>query len=110
LIVSDSSIIGGFASHGAGILTVGFATISGSTLSANAARVTGEGIYNDGTLTLTNSTVSGNTAGDAHGGLGNVGGAATVINSKFTGNSAPNYGGIAGRCVSGWLRLRDRGL
>jgi CSLREA domain-containing protein len=93
MTVIDSMITGGLAEHGGGILSDGTMTISGSTLAANTAGVTGAGMQSFGTLTLTNSTISGNTSPRDGGGL-TIGGSATITNSTITGNSAPVLGGI----------------
>ena len=75
----------------------GTLTLINSTLSGNAASITGGGIYNFGTLTILNSTLSGNSSDSTSGAIYNrMGATATIINSTLSGNSAAiNGGGIA---------------
>ncbi len=65
-------------------------TITGSTLSGNAAK-DGGGIYNDGaglTQTLTNVTVSGNSVTSEGGGINSQSGTLILTNLTISGNSA----------------------
>jgi hypothetical protein len=110
LTVSGSILSGNSASYGGGISnsTFGTLTVSGTTLSGNAALVgDGGGIANGGSLTVSGCTLSGNYAprfvngsfvlGGKGGGIYNVAASfltVTVRDSLFTGNSAPEGGGI----------------
>ena len=78
------------AKRGGGILNMGTLSVTNSTISGN----NGTGINNwfEATLTLANSTVSENTAGEAGGGIYNVG-TLTVTNSTVSGNTARAGGG-----------------
>lgn len=83
MTLHNSTVSGNVAEfwNGAGIVNRGTMTLSNSTVSNN--RTSGYdsgGIENHNTLTLTNSTVSGNRA-DSGGGLRNVGGTATLVNT-----------------------------
>jgi len=60
----------------------------------------GGGIYSGGAVTVTNSTFSGNSAGGGGGIYIDVG-PATVTNSTFSGNSATGVGGTGGGIFSG---------
>ena len=82
--------------RGGGISNVdnGTLTITDSIVSGNTAEDDGA-IRNLGTLEVSNSTLSGNTSNGTAGGIYNDNGAtATVSDSTFSGNSAPNGGGI----------------
>jgi len=87
---------GGGSFDGGGILNSGTLTLSGDTLSGNAAVYgSGGGIANFGTLTVTGSTLSGNSATGDGGGIANeYGGTATVTSSTLSGNRATAGGGI----------------
>ena len=91
---NQSAEYGGGIYNGAG----GIATVDGSTVSANTARI-GGGVDNRGTLTVTDSIIGGagegNEAKDGGGGIYNgVGGMATVDGSTVSVNTAKNGGGI----------------
>lgn len=95
--VSNNSSTG----DGGGIGTVGAAgiwTLSDSTFSGNSG-VTGGALdfVSTGTLLMTGCTVSGNTAsgGNGGGGLSNVNGNSTIINSTFNDNHATGWSGGA---------------
>jgi predicted outer membrane repeat protein len=82
-----------------GISNTGTLTVSGCTISGNAADI-GGGIYNTGTLTISNnSTLSGNSAANKGGAIFNFGGALgdistlTISNSTLKGNVAGDAGG-----------------
>jgi hypothetical protein len=83
---------GGIANYTGGTLTV-----SGSTISGNAAAIenhgNGGGIYNQGTVTITNSTIANNRA-QYGGGLRNAG-ATTLSSVTIAGNTATEYGAIS---------------
>jgi hypothetical protein len=89
----NSNVSGNSASFGGGILNSATLTLTDSTASANSAR-NDDGILNTANLTLTDSSVSGNTAVAANGGIGNYGGALTLVDSSVSGNSGGgNEGG-----------------
>jgi hypothetical protein len=84
-------------SNGGGILNFGAVTLTGSTLTGNAADGVGGGIYSTGTpaaATFTSSTVKANTAGQAAG-IASVNGTLTLTSSVVNTNTATvNPGGI----------------
>jgi hypothetical protein len=96
LTVSGCTISGNAADLGGGIHNTGTLTVSNySTLSGNSAGDKGGGIWSSGTLTVSNSAVSGNHAdGDAGGGITNWFGSLTVSASAVSGNTAAVGGGI----------------
>ena len=110
--VSISSLTitnGSFSGNGAGIsnsgtlLTVSNCTISNNTVTSGSS--VGGGIFNavGSTLMLTGSTIINNTAQLVEGGGIANGGTATVINSTFTGNSAPGAAnGVGGAIATGF--------
>ncbi len=74
LTLTQSTITGGLAAYGAGIINYGSTTLIDSTISTNTAYYVGGGILNSGVMTLTNSTVSGNTSmSQVGGGIFNYG-------------------------------------
>jgi pimeloyl-ACP methyl ester carboxylesterase len=99
---------------GGGILNEGTLTLTDCNVSQNIGSA-GGGLLNNGTMTLVNCTVSDNVA-DGHGGenamgkgsgggIKNMVGALTIINSTISGNrSARNAGGIKVSC-SGTLDM-----
>jgi predicted outer membrane repeat protein len=95
MTVSGSTFTGNSAPFGGAVQVEGNMTVSGSTFCGNSAVVSGGGISNafGGTLTLSGSTLSGNSAGTSGGAIYN-GGAVTVRDSLFTGNSATDGGGL----------------
>jgi hypothetical protein len=90
--VSGNSATGSY-SAGGGISNEGTATLTGSTVSGNSARL-GGGISNYGTANLTGSTVSGNSALSV-GGMFNSG-TATLSNSTISNSTADSSGGFGG--------------
>ncbi|MEM9149599.1 MAG: hypothetical protein AAGB19_04005, partial [Cyanobacteria bacterium P01_F01_bin.3] len=86
---------GGVRNQGNGRLT-----LQNTIVRDNQSADDGGGIRNDGELLLVNSSVTGNTAigtspTSGGGGLLNtIGASVTVINSTFSGNTAPNGGAI----------------
>jgi CSLREA domain-containing protein len=85
------------AGSGAGIYTIGSATLIDSTISGNTSSDFGGGVFQTrGSLTLTRVTVSGNT-GSAGGGLAITQGGgtstATLTNVTLSGNAATSSGG-----------------
>ena len=96
MTISNGNTLGLDDSRGGGISNVdnGTLTITDSIISGNKAEDDGA-IRNLGTLEVSNSTLSGNTSNGTAGGIYNDNGAtATVSDSTFSGNSAPNGGGI----------------
>lgn len=94
VIIEKTTITGGNAAIGGGIINRGTLTVRQSTFSGNHAS-RGGGIDNWGTLTVRQSTFSGNSAVGAGGGINNeIGSVLTVINSTFSGNHADIGGGI----------------
>lgn len=90
----DTTVTGNTALNAGGILNTGTISLTGSTVSNNAARFADGGIANDGALTLAGSDVSGNSA-NAAGGIGNYGnGTALLLKSEVTGNLAVVDGAI----------------
>ena len=87
----------GFIGFGGAIFNAGTATVMGSTLSGNSANGDGGGIYNDsgGTLAISQCFVVNNSATGNGGGIFNnaAGGAVTVSDSTFCGNTPDNIFG-----------------
>jgi hypothetical protein len=95
LTVSGCTISGNAATNGGGINNTGTLTVGNSTLSRNSAGFNGGGIWNGGTLTVSNDILTGNTADeDAGGAIFNFAGTLTVSASVVCGNSAAVGGGI----------------
>ena len=66
LTLNATTVTGGSASYGGGILNLGTLTLNGATVSGNTAGIYGGGgIYNGGTSALNGATVSGNTTSGA---------------------------------------------
>ena len=78
---------------GGGIYNGGALTLTGCTLSGNAASF-GGGIYNGGALTLTGCTVSGNAAAEGAGGGIYSTGMVTLTGCTLSDNSAFYAGGV----------------
>ena len=91
--LSGLTLAHGSADYGGGIENLGTVTLTGSTLTGNAASHDGGAIHNLGTLTLTNSTLVGNSAGRLGGGIA-TNGTLTLTNDTLSGNSASAGGGI----------------
>jgi len=93
--IRSLTITEGYARSGGGILNQGGLVVKGVTFVNNAAEHYGGGIANlGGKATVINSTFAGNSAGHAGGGLADSTGEATVTNCTFAGNSAGRGGGI----------------
>lgn len=100
--VIQNNTANGSSSDGGGIYTVSGSRLllQDSTIRNNMAGDDGGGIRNDGNLILLNSTINnnqanGNSTASGGGGLINVVGAtASITNSTFSGNLAPNGGAI----------------
>jgi len=95
LTVTGSTVSNNAAINGGGIANelTGNLTLIGSTV-ANNSGTSGGGIYNAGTLSMTNSTVAGNAAFEAGGGIFS-GGILTAVNSTIAYNSV-FVGGVGG--------------
>jgi hypothetical protein len=104
--VVDSTFSGNLSDEygGAIYLYQGSLSLSGTTISANAADNnhdglgSGGGIYNQsGTMSVVNSTISGNSAGEGGGGIfSNTGQMVTIAHSTITGNVVPDVVGVYG--------------
>jgi predicted outer membrane repeat protein len=97
LTVTGCTLSGNAATlYGGGICNRGTLTVTGSTLSDNGA-TEGGGIENYAILTVTGSTLSGNSAGGGGGGIANGwplhNAMLTVSGSTLSGNSARSDGG-----------------
>jgi hypothetical protein len=99
-VISRPSAVGGGIENEGGRLSIIDSTLSDNSVSAigGSGVVAGGGIENDGTLTVVDSTFSGNSApGGVSGGAGggiSNSGPATVIDSTFSGNFADDGGAI----------------
>jgi predicted outer membrane repeat protein len=91
LMIAKSTLSGNSAtSYGGGIFFGGgTATIDNTTLSGNSASIGGASAFFGGDVTMTGCTVNGNTAYVYGGGIFVDPAVVTVINSTFSGNSAP---------------------
>jgi hypothetical protein len=99
VVLSDTTIQGNTSSdRGGGIAfrsSKGSLTLTDTTVQGNEAYRTGGGIYTSGPTTLTRTTIRNNTAtADVGGGVANLGGPLTLIDSTVEGNHAPDGGGI----------------
>ena len=95
LRLNDTTILNGKAASGGGLYSSGTVTITGSTLTGNAAdafQTEGGAIHNEGgLLTVVDSTISDNHASSEWsygGGIFNRSGHVIIANSTFSGNSA----------------------
>ncbi len=97
LQLSESTISGNTALVVGGIYQIGVeqegiltkSTLTNSTVSGNRGDLVVGGIRVQGTMTITNSTISGNVGANSAGGLQNLLGFATVVNTIISGNTAP---------------------
>ncbi|MBO7725475.1 MAG: hypothetical protein J6S40_03315 [Thermoguttaceae bacterium] len=90
------TITGGNCPSGGGIFNQGTLTITNSTISGNTASYEGGGIYNEGMLTVVGSTISGNSSGYSRyggGGIINLSGTVSVIDSTISENTSEGEGG-----------------
>ena len=96
--VSDFQLNRNTAGNGAGWFNAEVVDLSSSLITNNAATGAGGAILNagTGTMTIDGVTFYFNTSGNSGGALDNRG-TATIENSLFGGNSAPNGGAIANR-------------
>ncbi|MGQ0620737.1 MAG: hypothetical protein ACT4QA_12590, partial [Panacagrimonas sp.] len=110
LSLQQTTVSGGFAMNGGGILNHGTVSLTNSTLSGNTAFAAGTtagdrggGIHNVGYFgativpraTLTNSTVSGNTSSGDGGGIYSNNAEVTLTKSTVSGNTANIGGGLS---------------
>ena len=103
--LSSLSVTEGRAPRGGGIANWGDLIVKGVTLLGNVAEQDGGGIANlGGRLTVINSSFVTNRAGTAGGGLADDVGMLSVTNCTFTGNAAQQGGGLFS---SGSLLLRN---
>jgi len=96
--LANLTVANGHATGAGGIDNNGNLTVTNSTITGNTTNGDGGGIYNIGKLSIIGSTISNNTATDYFGGGGisnTNSGTASVVNSTFTGNNAPNGDGGA---------------
>ena len=77
---------GGIVNLGTGVLTLNNSTIAGNVATSSAAQ--GAGLYSIGTASLTNVTISENEAGGEGGGLAVAGGATSLLNTLIGNNSS----------------------
>lgn len=97
--IEYTTFSGNITDNGGGAIeNLGTMTVTNSTIAYNKATSTqygGGGIDNmDGTLTLINSTVSNNSSAYGGGGLWNEDGQVDAIHTTFSDNTAPTGGGI----------------
>ena len=103
--ISSLTIAHGYARDGGGIVNQGELVVKGVTFVDNAAEHYGGGLANlGGTVTVINSTFADNRSEDAGGGLADDAGKVTVTNCTFSGNRARKGGGLFS---SGTLLLRN---
>lgn len=93
ITMTNSTVDSNTADYGAGVYSLGELSITGSTLSQNAASGSGGAIYNGHNLELSIATISGNSAQTNGGGLYN-GNDAILTNVTITDNQAPNGAGL----------------
>ncbi len=110
LVVTDSVVAANRAGNeGGGIYSGGTATVTRSTVSGNEAHGgnAGAGVFNasGANFTLSRSTVSGNTSTEVLGGIVNVSGTLTVVNSTISGNTGDVHGGITSAGAGSALTL-----
>lgn len=103
--ISALTIADGHAERGGGILNRGELVVKGVTFRGNKADRDGGGLANlGGNVTLINSTFVDNRAGGAGGGVANDGGKASITHVTFSNNAAKNGGGLFSK---GPLLLRN---
>jgi predicted outer membrane repeat protein len=93
--ISSLTIADGRARDGGGIANRGKLVVKGVTFAGNVAEHQGGGLANlGGTVTVINSTFADNSSGEAGGGLADDSGKVTVTNCTFSGNRAKKGGGL----------------
>lgn len=99
------TIENGYARDGGGIANHCELVVNGVTFKGNVADRNGGGLANlGGTVTVINSTFANNTADNAGGGLADDIGKVTITNCTFSGNTAKTGGGLFS---NGTLLLRN---
>jgi predicted outer membrane repeat protein len=95
LTLNNITLTNGLAAQGGAVENAGNVVINNSTLSGNAANNFGGAIYNDtgATATISGSTFSGNSAPQG-GGIYNNNGTVTISGSTISGNSTTDAGGF----------------
>jgi len=93
-LIMNSVINSNSANDGGGVLVIGTATISQTTLSGNHSELIGGAIDNFGTAILMETTIDGNSA-LAGGGIGNQESTLAISNSTISNNVADIGGGVA---------------
>lgn len=103
LLLGDASVVGNVALIGAGVANFGALELTGAALAGNRAGVDGGALLNSplAVASLRNVTVAGNSAGGqqaagAAGGLRNVGGVVSMVNTLLAVNRGP--GGAQADC------------
>jgi len=105
LSISSLTVANGKGSDGGGILNRGELVVRSMTFMDNDALYDGGGLLNlGGTVTVINSTFVNNKAGNMGGGLADHLGKATVTNCTFSGNAAEKGGALFS---SGTMLLRN---
>lgn len=103
--LSTFSVVNGHSRRGGGIVNRGELVVKGVTFRNNLAEQDGGGLANlGGTVTIINSTFVDNHADQTGGGLANDGGRVTVTHGTFSANGAKVGGGLFSR---GMLLLRN---
>ncbi len=94
LSISSSSLNGNSATTGGALMCLGTLTMMNSTIENNRARYGGGfAKYSSEAANINGSTISNNTATENSGGIFNINGTLTMINSTVSGNSAVQDGG-----------------
>lgn len=93
--IASLTIADGYGRDGGGIVNRGELVVKGVTFFGNVAERYGGGLANlAGTVTVINSTFSDNRSGEAGGGLADDAGEVTVTNCTFSGNRAGKGGAL----------------
>lgn len=89
-------VTGGNANNGGGVYCAGTFTMSGGTITGNAASTSGGGVFIDsnGTLNVNGGTISENSASKSGGGLYTYDGTINMTDGTICSNSATNGGGV----------------
>ncbi len=89
MTLRDVVVQDNFADVGGGVRNSGTLTVQNSAIAENRAGLVGGGILSSGALTVRHTTISDNSAGLSGGGIVNQGGAVSLANVTFGGNT-PN--------------------
>jgi hypothetical protein len=93
LLNNGTSEDGGTSGYGGGIYNVGTLTMTGSTLSGNAASLYGGNLYtNLGAIVIENSTIAGSVGTQNGGGIEADGGTIVITDSTISGNNVATSG------------------